>query len=268
MQVTSRTKISRILKENKLAIETIASINPHFKKLNNPVLRRVLAPRVTVKDAAKIGKVSINEFIQKLKDIGFDVIFEEQTQKIEEKTETKGKEPSEIMVLDVRPTIESGADPFKEIMAAVKELKESETLKVINVFEPIPLITILKEKGYKSRTDEISNDEFHTFFTKETKVSHQEIVADMPISEGSFEEKLVSFGGNIKEIDVRLLEMPEPMVTILKEIETLPEEHVLLVNHKKVPQFLLPELKSRGYTWMHKDIEPGLTHLIIFKKQR
>lgn len=88
----------------------------------------------------------------------------------------------------------------------------------------------------------------------------------MPISEGSFEEKLVSFGGNIKEIDVRLLEMPEPMVNILKEIETLPDNYVLLVNHKKVPQFLLPELKSRGYTWMHKDIEPGLTHLLIFKK--
>ena len=266
MQVTRNTKISRILRENKLAVETIASINPHFKKLNNPVLRRVLAPRVTVKDAAKIGKVSVNEFLQKLKEIGFDVIFDEQAQETQQETSNKEKEPSEMVVLDVRPTIESGADPFKEIMAGVKEMEDSETLKVINVFEPIPLISILKEKGYKSWTNEISTNEYHTFFTKETTATHQEIVAEMPISEGSFEEKLVSFGGNIREIDVRLLEMPEPMVTILKEIETLPADHVLLVNHKKVPQFLLPELKSRGYVWMHKDIEPGLTHLLIFKK--
>ncbi|HIP49734.1 MAG TPA: DUF2249 domain-containing protein [Lutibacter sp.] len=266
MQVTRNTKISRILRENKLAVETISSINPHFKKLNNPVLRRVMAPRVTVKDAAKIGKVSINEFLQKLENIGFDVIFEEQTLETSSKTTKTEIEPSQIVVLDVRPTIESGADPFKEIMAGVKEMKESETLKVINVFEPIPLITILKEKGYKSWTNEVSANEYHTFFEKETPISHQEIVADMPISEGSFEEKLVSFGGNIREIDVRLLEMPEPMVNILKEIETLADDYVLLVNHKKVPQFLLPELKSRGYIWIHKEIEPGLTQLLVFKK--
>jgi len=268
MQVTRNTKISRILRENKLAVETIASINPHFKKLNNPVLRRVLAPRVTVKDAAKIGKISINEFLQKLKEIGFDVIFDEQTQENLTKTPNKKMDSSAIVVLDVRPTIESGADPFKEIMTAVKEMKELETLQVINVFEPIPLISILKEKGYKSWTNEINANEYHTFFRKETALSHQEIVAEMPISEGSFEEKLVSFGGNIREIDVRLLEMPEPMVNILKEIETLPDDYVLLVNHKKVPQFLLPELKSRDFIWMHKDIKPGLTQLLIFKKQQ
>ena len=105
-----------------------------------------------------------------------------------------------------------------------------------------------------------------TFFSKNTQNSHKDIVSEMPISEGSFEEKLVSFGGNIKEIDVRHLEMPEPMVTILKELESLPENFVLFVIHKKVPQFLLPELKSRNYSWMHKDIEQGLTHILIYKE--
>jgi len=268
MQVTRNTKISRILRENKQAIDTIASINPHFKKLNNPVLRRVLAPRVTVKDAARIGNITINEFLKKLENIGFQVVYEKQeNEKDKEKTTTNTiEDSSEIVTLDVRPTIETGADPFKEIMNAVKNMKDAETLKVINVFEPIPLITILKEKGYKTWTNEINANEFHTYFLKESTSTHQEIVAEMPISEGSFEEKLVGFGSNIVEIDVRLLEMPEPMVTILKEIETLPDAYVLLVNHKKVPQFLLPELKSRGYTWMHKDIELGLTHLLIFKK--
>jgi len=267
MKITKDTKISRILRENDKAVDTIASINKHFEKLNNPILRRVLAPRVTVKDAAKIGKISVNEFLKKLENIGFEVIYENglssNTISINKKSNTDNLK---IVTLDVRPTIETGADPFKEIMQAIKMMKDDETLKVINVFEPIPLITILKEKAYKSWTDTISNNEYHTFFTKETLVSHQEIVAEMPISEGSFEEKMVSFGGNIREIDVRLLEMPEPMVNILKEIETLPENYVLLVNHKKIPQFLLPELKTRNFAWMSKDIEPGLTQLLIFKK--
>ena len=266
MRVTKNTKISRILREDIDAIDTIASINKHFKKLKNPVLRRVLAPRVTVKDAAKIGNVSINEFLKKLEQIGFDVIYEDKLQTdTNSNNKTIAVDNLKIVRLDVRPTINSGADPFKEIMGAIKEMKEDETLQLINIFEPTPIIQILEEKGFASWTDKISTDEYHSFFTKNSKLSHQEIVADMPISEGSFEEKLISFGGNIREIDVRLLEMPEPMVTILKEIETLPEDHVLLVNHKKVPQFLLPELKSRNFTWMQRDIEPGLTHLLIFK---
>ena len=266
MKVTRNTKISRILRENKNAVATIASINKHFAKLNNPVLRRVLAPRVTVKDAAKIGNVSVNEFLKRLEAIGFEVVYENETVS---ESPIKDNRPyiniTKLIKLDVRPTINKGADPFSEIMEALKEMKDDETLKLINIFEPVPIIKILEEKGYKSWTEKICDKEYHIYFTKGTTTSHQEIIAQMPISKGSFEEKLISFGSNIKEIDVRLLEMPEPMVTILKEIETLPENHVLLVNHKKIPQFLLPELKSRNYTWINKDIEPGLTQLLIYK---
>ncbi|MEN8250536.1 MAG: DUF2249 domain-containing protein [Bacteroidota bacterium] len=265
MQVSGNTKISHILRENKDAIDTIASINKHFKKLKNPVLRKVLAPRVTVKDAAKIGNVSVNEFLKKLESIGFEAIYDDET-----KTESAPKsdnpklDQTRIVVLDVRPIINSGGDPFSKIMDTIKTLKDDETLKIINIFEPTPLIGILEGKGYKIWTEEIDVDEYHTFFTKEARSSHQEIVAEMPLAEGSFEDKLASFGGNLKEIDVRHLEMPEPMVTILSELESLPDKHVLLVNHKKMPQFLLPELKNRNYKVMSKDIEEGFLQLIIY----
>lgn len=266
MIVDRNTKISKILRENKDAVDTIASINRHFEKLNNPVLRKVLAPRVSVKDAAKIGKVSVNEFLKRLEKIGFEVVYDTET--ITEKIEnTKSNvDTSKLVELDVRPTINAGADPFSEIMGTLKEMKDDETLKLINIFEPIPIIQILNDKGYKTWVDKISENEYNTYFTKNTSTSHRKIVAEMPISEGSFDEKLVSFGGNVKEIDVRLLEMPEPMVTILKELETLPENHVLLVNHKKVPQFLLPELKTRNFVWMNKEIDPNYTLLLIFKQ--
>ncbi|HIE46101.1 MAG TPA: DUF2249 domain-containing protein [Flavobacteriaceae bacterium] len=269
MLINKDTKISKIIKENMDAIDTIASINKNFLKLKNPILRRVLAPRVSVKDAAKIGKNSINEFLKRLEQIGFEVSYENNNLDKEELKDRiirkNNSEKLNVISLDVRPTIESGADPFKEIMQAVKKLKKDETLKIINVFKPIPLINILKEKGYKTWTDVINDNEYHTFFTKETPTNNTEIIKSMPITKGSFEEKLASFGSNLKEIEVRHLEMPEPMITILAELENLADNHVLLVNHKKVPQFLLPELKTRNYQWMSKDIEPGYTLLIIFK---
>jgi uncharacterized protein (DUF2249 family) len=265
MLVTKDTKISKILKENSNAIDTIASINKHFLKLKNPVLRKVLASRVSIKEAAKIGNTSINEFLRRLEEIGFSVSYENENNISQETIVENNSSNLNVTTLDVRPTIESGADPFKEIMQAVKKLNNNETLKVINVFEPVPLIKLLKERGFTTWTEKIYDNEFHSYFTKETTTSSEEIVKNMPIKEGSFDEVLAGFGSNLKEIEVRHLEMPEPMVTILAELENLPENFALLVNHKKVPQFLLPELKKREYKWLSKELTFGHTLLLIFK---
>jgi len=59
MKFNRNTRISTLIKEKEETILAIASINKHFLKLKNPVLRRVLAPRVTVADAAKVGGVDL-----------------------------------------------------------------------------------------------------------------------------------------------------------------------------------------------------------------
>ena len=77
--------------------------------------------------------------------------------------------------------------------------------------------------------------------------------------------KLTFFGDRIKVIDVRQLEMPEPMVTILKGIETLKKGQALYVDHKKIPQFLLPELEVRNFDILYKEIDCNHTVLLIYK---
>jgi len=67
------------------------------------------------------------------------------------------------------------------------------------------------------------------------------------------------------ELDVRHLEMPMPMVTILESLETLKEGEALFVHHQRLPQFLLPELENRRYIWASKVVDEGNTKLIIFK---
>ena len=232
MEVTKDTKIADIINSNKEAINTIASINKHFKKLKNPILRKVLASKISIKEASKIGGVTIIEFLEKLEKIGFKVVYEIQKTK-EMSIPKKDIKQLNLVTLDVRPTLEEGLDPFKDIMKKIKGLQQEETLKIINTFEPIPLIKILKEKGYKVWTEPINEQEYHTFFQKETTQDTSEILQSMPIKEGSFDETLASFGGNIKEIEVRHLEMPEPMVTILAALEKLPKNYALLgVSYK------------------------------------
>jgi uncharacterized protein (DUF2249 family) len=270
MIFNKNTRISTLIKENEATIETIASINKNFLKLKNPILRRVLAPRVTVSDAAKVGGVKIEVLIKKLEAIGFD--FEgvkSQGTKSQEKKIKNMSEPKEIknlVQLDVRPTLDSGEDPFNIIMKAIKVLKEEETLQIINTFEPIPLIRKLESKGYESRTERPEEGVVHTYFKKNTtKWVDNEVEEKVKKSPVNFEEQLATFGDKIKKIDVRELEMPEPMVTILKEIETLEEGQALYVDHKKIPQFLLPELEQRNFDILFKEIDCNHTKLLIYK---
>jgi len=178
----------------------------------------------------------------------------------------KDKKQDKIVMLDVRPVIQAGNDPFNEIMTAVAKLNDDETLQIINIFEPIPLINNMKDKGYESRTERPEQGVVHTFFKKKTDSADKQELAEIEESDDTtFQEMLTRFGGKKRAIDVRHLEMPEPMVTILKEVETLPAGHALFVEHKKMPQFLLPELKNRNFTVLFNEAGANNLQLLIFK---
>lgn len=272
MRLNSKTKISEIIKANEKAIDAIASINPHFKKLKNPVLRKVLAPRVTISDAAKIGKCSIEDIFEKLKQIGFEIENQIETEKENDMNQMEihprikeAIELKKVITLDVRPILESGSDPFKDIMETITTLQRGYALELINTFEPVPLIKIMQKRGFV-HASEWREDVIHVFFVKAelTQADND----SPPFTKVTFEEmqKLKKhFGQNVKEIDVRDLEMPQPMVTILSELETLPIDHALFVNHKKIPQYLLPELKDRKFkTWV-VEISEGDVKMLIHR---
>ncbi len=174
---------------------------------------------------------------------------------------------NKLVVLDVRAGLAVGIDPFTEIMAAKAKLAHDETLQIINTFEPVPLINKMRTMGYKSWTERPEAGVVHTFFKKE---SAEEVENELPrvetADDSTFQKKLVDYCNKIRKIDVRHLEMPEPMVNILKELETLDDGHALFVEHKQVPQFLLPELKNRNYTYLSNEIDSNQLQLLIFKE--
>jgi len=272
MIINKNTRISTLIKENRETIDVIGSIDKNFLKLKNPILRKVLAPRVTIVDAAKVGGIEIEVLVNKLEGIGFEFesdltnIPNKTTQKISSNVAAQLKNVENMKTLDVRPTLDSGTDPFKIIMQTIKALKDNETLQIINSFEPIPLIRKLKSKGYNSWTEHAKEGVVHTFFKKnKTEWIDNEIEASIKKSKRDFDEQLRFFENRIRYIDVRQLEMPEPMVQILKEIETLEKGQALYVDHKKIPQFLLPELESRNFEILYKEIDCNHTILLIYK---
>jgi uncharacterized protein (DUF2249 family) len=270
MKISSKTKISKLIDHNPKTIDVISEINKHFKKLKNPFLRKALAPRVTVAEAAKIGGVPVCVMIDKLRSIGFETTDDCGCETVSPKdkyriTENKIKMKKEnVIELDVRPSLEKGIDPYNEIMSQLKKMGNNDTLKIINTFEPIPLLNILKDKGYVYETERPSQGIVHTYLEKaEEQVKKKETKKVKP--ELLFNEIENKYSDKLKEVNVIDLEMPMPMVVILEEVEKLSEGEGLFVHHKRLPQYLLPELENRGFKWVSKEIDGDNVKLIIFK---
>ncbi|PIX00214.1 MAG: hypothetical protein COZ80_01250, partial [Ignavibacteria bacterium CG_4_8_14_3_um_filter_37_9] len=128
--ITKDMKISKMLSSYPQTMEVLIKASPYFKKLENKILRKALAGRVTVEQAASIAGVDIYSLLYELnKSINNSIecknIISEEMQNeetVKQKPGILGKIKSDkIHRLDVRPILKSGVDPFQNIMAAVKE---------------------------------------------------------------------------------------------------------------------------------------------------
>ncbi|MCL4449077.1 MAG: DUF2249 domain-containing protein [Actinobacteria bacterium] len=73
---------------------------------------------------------------------------------------------SEPRVLDVRPIIKAGLEPFDTIMQTVGELAEDQDLIVIAPFEPVPLEGVLSGQGFSYQAVPLEQNEWQVTFTR------------------------------------------------------------------------------------------------------
>jgi uncharacterized protein (DUF2249 family) len=270
MIINAQTKIAALLKHHPDALEAIVMLSPDFKKLRNPVLRKLMAGRTTIAMACKIGGCKPEDFFEKLKPFGFEA---DDSKTVEEEKETgetpipdfiKELDTSKLIPLDVRSMLAEGNDPLKLIQQTVKTLQAGQVLKIINTFEPTPLVKLLEKQGFQSYTDFAEEDLVETYFYKTTAASGVQLEA-VATETNDWEQLLKRFENKLQQTDVRHLEMPMPMMTILEALEKLPADTALYVHHKRIPVFLLTELKERNFDYRIKEVSEGEVFLLIFK---
>ncbi|MBU2494225.1 MAG: DUF2249 domain-containing protein [Bacteroidetes bacterium] len=167
-----------------------------------------------------------------------------------------------VKVLDVRPIINSGKDPFTDIMSFLKDIKDDEIFLLKNSFEPLPLYAVLGKKGYEHFT-EINETVYEVYFYK--TVNDQNIEVNRNGSSEIIESQ--NDLTNVIEIDVRDLEPPEPMVKILEAIQQVDGNSLLVVHHHREPMMLYPKLEERGYQAITNKIDENYYKVVITKKE-
>lgn len=259
--IDENTRISELIKWNKESINAIATLSKPLEKLKNPILRKLMASRVTIREAAKMGGCTIHDFQQILKPLGFEF-----SQGLTEEQQVTGMPawiyelPKEaIHIFDVRDILAGGEDPLKKILNRFKSIPPNEALCIINTFDPVPLTRLLEKDGVLTFSQEVNTKEYHTYFYKKTMSSPYEMLTEKEFERSSsnnekvqmmdqteFEDTFSHFN-NVREIDVRALSMPGPMETILSILPDLEPNQLLYVHHKRVPLYLLEEIVDEDY---------------------
>ncbi|MDP4131816.1 MAG: DUF2249 domain-containing protein [Bacteroidota bacterium] len=269
MLIDEQTKIAVLLRHHPDALETIIRLSPDFEKLRNPVLRKLMAGRTSIAMAAKIGGCHPEDFFKKLEPLGFEVNL--QTAVAEETPGDtkpipvflKELKEEELVPLDVRPMLAEGKDPLKQIQQEIRNLKTGQVLKIINSFEPTPLLKLLENQGFQSYVDARGENWVETYFYK-SSLAKTPVLEMEATSSAGWDQSLKRFRDKLQAIDVRHLEMPQPMMTILEALGRLPHDHALFVHHKRIPVFLLTELKERNFDYRIRETGEGEVSLLIF----
>lgn len=71
-----------------------------------------------------------------------------------------------MAVVDARPIIASGGEPFETIMSAVSSLGDDEELVVLAPFEPVPLEGVLSSQGFTYDPEDLGGGDWRVTFRR------------------------------------------------------------------------------------------------------
>ncbi len=266
--ITAELTLARLLDEHPGLVEVLADYHPHFKQLGNKLLRKVMAPRVTVAHAARIAGVPVEELLGVLRGAAGEApppahpvppIAAEPAETTPMPAALAGVPEGRQVHLDVRDDIARGQEPFARIMAAVKGLGEGQVFVLRAPFEPIPLYGVLAKRGLTHWTESLGAGDWRVWF-------YPAVPADAPAP-----SQTASPAGEQPRtirIDVRGLEPPQPMVRVLERLDRLGAGQELEVTHDRRPLFLYPQLDERGFVHDTDEPEAGVVRIVIRRRDR
>jgi uncharacterized protein (DUF2249 family) len=163
-----------------------------------------------------------------------------------------------VVIADVRDELRAGREPFSIIMAARATVPAGGALCVRAIFEPAPLYRVLGKQGLAHWTESRAADDWIVWFYEEA-----DAVPAVDAGEPGTAAEDDAGADDVVVLDVRGLEPPEPMVRTLEALEQLPQGATLVQLNVRVPQFLLPKLEERGFTWEIREQDEDLVRLFI-----
>ncbi|MBM6617014.1 DUF2249 domain-containing protein [Bacillus suaedaesalsae] len=124
---------------------------------------------------------------------------------------------------------------FKDIMKAVQSLKENEVLSLHSSFNPVPLYSIMKSKGFEYDSMQVAANHWKVMFYRKKKENH-----------------------------LNLLELDAPMIIlkILNALEQLRRGDQITITVDHLPDLVQKQLEESSLYYYYQIQSPG-NHMIL-----
>ena len=263
-------KISEVLHQHPDLLDALVELSPAFAKLRNPLMRKVQSRLVTVAQAAEIAGIPPAELTRALNQAA-GLTSAERT--VEDRTDSTQAQPPPrpdwvetaqvVEVLDVRPAMARGEEPFHAIMKTASSVPPGSAFRLLVGFEPLPLYDALAKLGFDhwtSRRDDCWSVSFYR-----DREARQPRATPATSEPAMFDPNRDAATAEVS-IDVSELVPPEPMIKILRALEALPADGRLLVHHVRRPIHLYDRLDEMGYVHETRELNPGQVEILIQKQ--
>jgi uncharacterized protein (DUF2249 family) len=185
-------RVSDVIARDEALVDVFVRAAPHFSKLRNRAMRRVMARLITVEQAARTAGISPDTLVRELNAALGIVDPADAARSSAAKGEvTKGGATPEpggldqpgggvregadaasptrpvgapVREVDVREDLRAGNEPFSKIMAAVATLGDGEILRLRATFEPVPLFAVLGKRGFVHESEEHAAEDWSVWF--------------------------------------------------------------------------------------------------------
>lgn len=281
-------RVSTVIARDASLIDVFVALSPAFERLRTPGVRKVMTRLVTVEQAARMSGVDLELLLSRLNAHLNETTHEDDVMKsttaapelADEHTSTATDQTAAVassdatrpaallaigddatVVIDVRDELRAGREPFSLIMAALRERPEHGALLVRATFEPVPLYAVMQRHQLTHWTERLADDDWKVWFYPEEAASQPAVQTQAQVGKPTEDP-----GDNVVVLDVRGLEPPEPMMQTLAALEQLPAGATLVQLNVRVPQFLLPLLEDRGFTYEIREQDEHFVRLFIRHK--
>jgi len=166
--ITPDTKVAALLEHLPELEEVLIGMAPPFKKLKNPVLRRSVAKVASLRQAAAVGRVPIEQMINQLRAAaGQEPVTLEAGNEGDpyHSTEPPWFQQERVVVSLVESEIDPDVMPLVPLMQTARGLAEGEIVELVTTYLPAPGIDIMRKKGFLCWSTEQGNVT-RTYFTK------------------------------------------------------------------------------------------------------
>lgn len=146
----------------------------------------------------------------------------------------------EPVVVEVKSVLKQGLSLFGHMMDTVNHLEPDQVLIVKSTFNPRPLMSQMRRRGYAIRQEKVGKITVTTFTPGDLSIDSRP---------ESVESNTVPIEGPEDFLDNRGLVPPEPMQRTLSRLEEIAVGSVLVIHNDRVPVFLLGQLDDDGYPY-------------------